>query len=111
MDAYPKAATRSYYAAVLGLIAGMVGFFFVSAGQDVTGKWAVISTSYRICGLGWILVELAMIASGAWTLLVLGRNRIALCLSAVASVLAGCIMVAGVMSSTDSLRWPRVELG
>ena len=100
MDADSRGATRSYFAALLGSIVGLVGFFFVSAGQDVTGKWAVISTSYRTCGLGWILAGLAMIASGAWTLVVLGRNRIALCLSAAASVLAGGIMVVGVISST-----------
>ncbi len=86
--------------AVLFLAAVMVffGWVMAGAGYGVVGRWSSIGAAYAACGVLWIMAGPAMIVAGLWLLGSLGRSRTPLLIGGAAAVLAGAVLVVGVLT-------------
>ena len=74
------------------------GYLVAVSGFRTVGSWSSISAAFAAYGVFWIVAGPSMIASGAWVLASLGRNRMALGISGTTAILAGASLIAGVLT-------------
>lgn len=87
-------------AVALLVAAGLIFFGFeVSAGgYRIIGQWRSVTAALAGCGVLWILAGPAMFVAGWWVLASLGRHRIPLWMGGTAAVVAGSLLLAGVLA-------------
>jgi hypothetical protein len=87
-------------AVALLVAAGMICFGFVVslAGYHFIREWRYVGAALAGCGVLWILAGPAMFVAGWWVLGSLGRHRIPLWVGGTAAVVAGSVLVAGVLA-------------
>lgn len=87
-------------AVATALAVGMVFFGLIvsSAGYQVLRHWPSIGVAYAAFGVIWSLAGLAMVVAGVWVLGSLGRHRIPLWIGSAAAVVAGTVLVVGVLT-------------
>ena len=95
----PAQKVRRITVALL-VAAGMIlfGFVFSRGGYRIIGEWRSVGAALAGCGVLWILAGLAMFGAGWWVLGSLGRHRMPLGVGGAAAVVAGSVLVAGVLA-------------
>jgi hypothetical protein len=85
---------------MLLVAAGTIVFGFVvfQAGYDTLHEWRAIGAALAACGVLWVLSGPAMLVGGSWVLASLARRPTPLWLAGTASVVAGGVLVAGVLA-------------
>jgi hypothetical protein len=80
--------------------AGMLFFGGVVSriGYHILRHWSSIGPAYAACGVLWVLAGPVMLVAGLWVLGSLGRHRIPLLVGGAATVLAGLVLVVGVLT-------------
>jgi hypothetical protein len=80
--------------------AGMLFFGGVVSriGYHILREWSSIGPAYAACGVLWVLAGPVMLVAGLWVLGSLGRHRIPLLVGGAATVLAGLVLVVGVLT-------------
>ncbi len=89
---------RLAFVVILGLIVMGFGLVVTRAGYSTLLEWPAISVAHALCGLVWILAGPAMFAGSLWVLGSLGRHRIPLWGAGAAAILAGTVLIAGVLT-------------
>ncbi len=81
------------------LVLLFMGIVVTGAGYSSLLKWEGIGPWFAACGVIWIVAGPAMIAAALWVLLPLGRKRIPLVAGGAAGVLAGAVLLIGVLTA------------
>lgn len=89
---------RVAFAVILGLILAVFGFLITLAGYNTLREWPAISLLHALCGVVWILAGPLMLAGSMWILGSLGRHRIPLWGTGAAAIVAGTVLIAGVLT-------------
>jgi hypothetical protein len=76
----------------------LFGFVVSAAGYSTVRQWAAIGPGLLTCGLLWLLTGVTMLIAGLWVLVSLGRHRIPRLVGGAAAVLAGLVLVVGVLT-------------
>ena len=74
------------------------GFLISQAGYSTLREWRAIGAAYAACGALWVLSGPAMFVGGLWVLTSLGRRPAPLWVAGAASVVAGGVLVVGVLT-------------
>jgi hypothetical protein len=82
----------------LAVVMVFFGVLVLGAGRQTLGHWASIGAAYAACGVIWSLAGPAMVLAGLWSLGSLGRHRIPVWIGSAAAVVAGAVLVAGVLT-------------
>lgn len=86
---------------VMSLVAAgtiFFGFLVSQAGYSTLREWRAIGAAYAACGVLWILSGPTMFVGGSWVLASLGRRQTPLWMAGAGSVLAGAVLVVGVLT-------------
>jgi len=89
-----RAATALAVAAVMMFFGNAIS----GAGYRTLRGWSSIGPAYAGIGVLWLLAGPAMFGAGLWLLASLGRHRLPLWIGGTAAVLAGVVLIAGVLS-------------
>jgi len=80
--------------------AGMLffGYAVSTGGYRIIREWRSVGAALAGCGVLWMLAGPALFVAGCWVLASVGRNRIPLWMGGTAAVVAGSVLVAGVLA-------------
>lgn len=98
METQSQKARRIVAMSCVAAVTIFFGFLISRAGYSTLREWRAIGAAYAACGVLWILSGPAMFAGGAWVLASLGRRAAPLWMAGAASVVAGGVLVAGVLT-------------
>ena len=92
---------RGWLAAPMAVVAAVTIFFgfLISRGGYMTlREWSSIGAGYSTFGVLWALAGPIMFVAGCWVLGSWGRREIPLWLGGAAAIIAGTVLVAGVLT-------------
>jgi len=93
-----KKAGRIALAILAASVMILLGFLFSMAGYSMMRQWHWIRLALAGCGVIWMLAGPVMFVAGWWVLGSLGRKKTPLLAGGAASIVAGAVLVAGVLS-------------
>jgi hypothetical protein len=85
-------------ATIVAAVMMLFGIFVFGAGRQTLRHWSSIGAAYAACGVVWILAGPAMFIAGLWVLASRGRHRMPLWMGGLSAVLAGAVLVVGVLT-------------
>ncbi len=89
---------RAAGSSLLALILLFLGYAIFNACLRLLTAWPSIGGWYRACVVAWLVAAPAMFLGGLWILGSLGRHRIPLWIAGGGAVLAGTVLVGGVLA-------------
>jgi len=92
-------AGRTVLPLVISLVLIFFGFLIAQAGYSMIHReWHSIGSALAACAVAWILAGPVMFVAGWWVLGSWGRREIPLWLGGAAAIIAGTVLVAGVLT-------------
>ena len=86
---------RTFFLAAILLF---LGYLYSTAAGDAARHWSAISALYAACGVAWFVASPVMFLAGLWVLLSRGRRPLPFLLGGAGAILAGVVMLGGVLS-------------
>jgi len=83
---------------LMGVVTIFFGFLVSTMGYSTLREWRSIGAGLLTCGALWALAGPIMFVAGLWVLLTLGRRSTPLWLAGAASIVAGGMLVVGVLT-------------
>lgn len=98
MESSTQRIKRAAIALAFAAVMMCFGYAIFGAGYRTLRGWSSIGPAYAGIGILWLLAGPAMFGAGLWVLGSLGRHRIPLWIGGAAAVLAGVVLIAGVLT-------------
>ncbi len=98
MESSSQKAKRITRALGVSAVMALFGYAISGAGYRVLREWYSIGPAYAGIGILWLFTGPAMLGAGLWVLASLGRHRIPFRIAGYAAVIAGVVLIIGVLA-------------
>jgi hypothetical protein len=98
MESLAQKTKRVAIALAVAAVMMFFGYAMFASGYRILHEWSSISPAYAGVGVLWFLAGPGMFGAGLWVLGSLGRHRIPLWIGGTAAILAGVVLIVGVLT-------------